>query len=305
MANTIITPTVIARRALATLYNSTVFAALVHRDYDADFGGKQGDTITVRTPATFTAQAFNRSSGITLQDVTEGSTSLALDTLLDVSFPVTAEELTLKIDDFAGRLVDPAMEAIVQKVDATIAEKLIDTAEGGGGGGTVTWSSSTASTVFTGELGALAKLGRAKAPNANRSAVFSPEAAGVCLKDTLFVEADKSGSTDALREGSLGRVFGFDTYQAQVLGYGSGDVAAADGVAFHKDAVAFVSRTLDKPVGVADSQVAVANYKGLGLRVVRDYDITKKQDVVSVDFLCGVAALRNALSIQLSLGLGS
>lgn len=304
MANTIITPTVIARRALATLYNSTVFAALVHRDYDADFTGKQGDTITVRKPATFTAAVFDRNTGIVPQDATEDSTPLELDTLLDVSFAVTAEELTLQIDDFAGRLVDPAMEAIVQKVDATIAEKLIDTAEGSGGGGTVT-KGSTASTVFTGELGALAKLGRGKAPTANRSAVFSPEAAGVCLTDTLFVEADKSGATDGLREGSIGRVFGFDTYQSQALGYGAGDSGAADGVAFHKDAVAFVSRTLDKPIGIADSLSTVANYKGLGLRVVRDYDITKKQDVVSIDFLCGVAALREALAIQISMGLGS
>jgi len=305
MANTIITPTVIARRALATLYNSTVFAALVHRDYDEDFTGKQGDTITVRKPATFTAAAFDRNTGIVPQDATEDSTPLELDTLLDVSFAVTAEELTLSIDDFADRLVNPAMEAIVQKVDATIAEKLVDTAEASGGGGTVTWSSSKASTVFTGELGALAKLGRGKAPTANRSAVFSPEGAGVCLTDTLFVEADKSGATDALREGSIGRVFGFDTYQSQALGYGAGDAGAADGVAFHKDAVAFVSRTLDKPAGIADGLATVANYKGLGLRVVRDYDISKKQDIVSVDFLCGVAALHKELAIQLSLGLGS
>lgn len=305
MANTFITPTVIAKRALAVLYNSTVFAALVHRDYDADFGGKQGDTITVRTPASFTAEAFDRSAGITLQNATEGSTSVALDTLLDVSFPVTTEELSLKIDDFANRLIAPAVEAICQEVDGRIAEKLVDAAEGGGGGGTVTWSSSKPSTLFTGETGARAKLGRAKAPTTDRYAVFSPEAAGVALTEELFVAADKSGWTDALREGALGRVFGFDSYESQSLGYGTGDKAAADGIAFHRDAVALVSRTLEKPMGVADSQVGVENYKGLGLRVVKDYDITKKQDVVSVDFLLGLTSLRPACSVQLSVGLGS
>ncbi len=306
MANTFITPQMIARRALATLYNNAVLAGLVYREYDGDFTGKQGDTITVRTPAIFTANEFVRSTGIVLQDATEGSFTVTLDKLLDVSFAVTSEELTLEIDDFAERLIDPAMEAIVQDVDARIAEALIDTAEGAGGGGTVTMAS-VASDVFTGQGGARAKLGRAKLPNSDRYAVLSPEATGVALADPLFVQADRSGSTDGLREASIGRVFGFDTYESQVFGYGSGDRAQSDGVAFHRSAVILASRTLERPMGVAPSQVAVESYKGLGLRVVKDYDIDKKQDVVSIDFLCGVVAqdTRKAGTVQLSYGIGS
>lgn len=310
MSSTYILPSVIARRALATLYNSTVFAALVHRDYDADFNGKVGDTLTIRKPATFEAKVFSRGSGIELQDATESSTTVALDTLLDVSFAVTSEELSLKIDDFATRLLNPAMEAIVQGVDGRLAEKLVDAAESGSGGGTSTWSSSKPSSVFVGETGARAKLGRAKAPTTDRYAVLSSEAAGVALTEELIVAADKSGWTDALREGSVGRLFGFDTYESQVLGYGNlgtvgTDAGQADGVAFHRDAVALVTRTLDKPDGISDSQVAVQNYKGLGLRVVKAYDITKKQDVISVDFLLGLSSLRPSWAVQLSVGLGS
>ena len=305
MANTFITPTVIANRALGVLYNQTVLAALVHRDYDEAFNGKVGDTITVRTPAQFEAKVFDRNTGIVLQDATESSTTVVLDTLLDVSFPVTSEDLSLEISNFQAQLLDPAMEALVQGVDGRLAEKLVDAAEGGGGGGTATWTSSTPSTVFTGETGARAKLGRAKPPTTNRYALFSPEAAGVALKEELIVAADKSGWTDALREGSVGKLFGFDTYESQVLGYGSGDAGQADGVAFHRDAVALISRTLDKPMGVADSQQAVANYKGLGLRVVKEYDVTYKRDIVSIDFLIGLKALRPSWAVQLSFGLGS
>lgn len=305
MANTIITPTLIARRALATLYNTTVFAGLVYRDYDPDFGGKEGDTITIRTPAVFEGKTFVRGSGIELQEITEGSTTATLDTIIDVSFPVTAEELTLEIDDFAERVLNPAMEAIAQRVDGDLAERIVDAAEGGGGGGTSTWDGSAASTVFTGETGARATLGRGKLPTTERYAVFSPEAAGVCLADSLFVQADKSGWTDSLREGSLGRLFGFDTFESQVLGFGANDAGQADGVAFHRAAVALVSRTLELPMGVASNQAAVASYKGLGLRVVKDYDITLKQDVVSLDFLCGYETLRAGGAVQLSVGLGS
>src|SRR4051812_34529085 len=103
MAHTFISPTVIAQRALATLYNSTLLAGLVYRDYDAAFAGKVGDTVNVRKPATFEAKVFDRAVGIELQDARETSFPVVLDTILDVSFPVTSEELTLEIDDFAAR----------------------------------------------------------------------------------------------------------------------------------------------------------------------------------------------------------
>ena len=73
-----------------------------------------------------------------LQDIDEDGVPLKLDHLADVSFPVTSEELTLSIDDFSTRLLTPAMEAIVQKVDAALAEAAVDAAEGPGGGGTAT-----------------------------------------------------------------------------------------------------------------------------------------------------------------------
>lgn len=305
MANTFITPSVIASRALATLYNTIVLAGLVHRDYDQAFSGKVGDTITVRTPATFTVDEFDRGDGIQLQNITEGSFPVALDTILDVSFPVTAEELSLELDDFSNRVLNPAMEAIAQDVDGRLAELLVDTAEnsGAGGGGTV----SGATTPNDAWRLARAKMGRAKLPFDGRYAVLSPEAVSDALSDDLLVTANQSGSTDALRDASLGRIFGFENYESQVFGYGPGDKGQADGVAFHRDSVALVSRTLEKPMGVADGQFSVQSYKSLGLRVVRDYDITKKQDIVSIDFLMGIKAIpgRQAGVIQLDFGQGS
>src|SRR3954468_8376448 len=120
MSNTLISPGVIARVGLATLWNNMVLAGLVWRDFDSDFRGNQGDTITIRKPAIFTANTFNRASGITIQDPVEQSMPLTLNTIADVSFSVTSEDLTLRIDDFAGRLLNPAMMAIVEKVDSDL-----------------------------------------------------------------------------------------------------------------------------------------------------------------------------------------
>ena len=78
MPNTIITPSVIAREILDRLYEKTLMAQLVFRNFDGDFTGKQGDTITVRRPAQFTANVFDRAVGIVLQDIVEGSFNVTL-----------------------------------------------------------------------------------------------------------------------------------------------------------------------------------------------------------------------------------
>jgi hypothetical protein len=301
MANDFITPSVIARRGLATLYNTAVLGNLVWRDFDPDFTGKQGDTVTIRKPAVFTAEEFSRSAGVTIQEADEDSTTVVLNKIANVSFAVTDEEMTLEVEDFENQLLVPAMEAIIQKVDGDLAEALIDAAEGSGGGGTATMSSVASDALIK----ARTNLGRGKLPTSDRHSVLSPEGAGVALSDDLFVQADQSGSTDALREGSIGRVFGFDTYESQVFGLGSGDKGVADGVAFHRSAVTLAVRPLDVPRGLPADKVAVENYKGLSLRTTYSYNSTKKQDEVSCDLLYGIAATRPVGAVQLSFGQGS
>lgn len=308
MANTILTPTVIARSALATLIHQPILANLVNRDYEADFAGKQGDTITVRKPAIFTVDEFDRAQGIQLQDITEGSFTVTLDTIPDVSFPITAEELTLEIDQFESRFLAPAMSAIAEYLDAKIAETLADTARGVGGGGLVD-GSGTATNRRNAFLQARAKLSRAKAPLTNRYVVLSPEAVAEVGEDDLFIRVDASGSPQMLREANLGRIQGFDTYESGVFGYAEGDATRGevDGVAFHRDAVTLVTRTLQAPMGVAPNMVAVESFGGLGLRVVQSYDQTYKQDVISVDMLFGIAAGedREAMAVEMEFGQGS
>lgn len=373
MANQFLTMKTVANRALAALYNNLVFGGLVYRDYDPAFAGKQGDTVTVRKPAVFQALDFDRGTGIVIQDAVESSFDVKLNRIIDVSFAVTAEDLTLKIDDFAERLLNPAMEAIVQRVDGDLAAAAIAAATGGGeakgsltaattdiitlaahgfrngdpvvfptltggagltaastkyyvrdattdtfkvsatlggaavdittaytagtvadaGGGTVTIDSS--SDPSTALINARTVLTKNLAPQMNRVAVESPDGAGKLLKDPLFHQADQRGDTDGLIEASIGRKFGFDNYESQALS------GISQNVAFHRDALALVSRTLALPKGKTAETAAVANYKGLGLRVVYDYDVNKKQDVVSVDFLCGIKAIRPSWAVKVDL----
>jgi len=110
------------------------------------------------------------------------------------------------------------------------------------------------------------------------------------LKTDLFTNADKVGDDGtALREASLGRKYGMDFYVDQ-----NGDDGNVEGMAFHKNAFALVTRQLELPQGAAKS--AVVNFDGFGLRVVYDYDIQSKTDTISIDMLCGVKLLDKRLA---------
>ncbi|QFY09635.1 hypothetical protein GBF35_25930 [Nonomuraea phyllanthi] len=301
MANTFLTPSVIARAALATLYETTVMAMLVHRDYEEEFAARIGDTVNVRKPAVFTAEEYIRDDGIKIQNAEEKSVPVRLNHFADVSFAVTTEELTLRIEDFGVQLLNPAMEAIAQKIDRDILALRDDVLQEVGvtaEGGVQFPANPVGKNMFDYSdpkvaIDARRVLNQRNVPSADRYLVIGPEIEAQWLGDELFHRADARGDTDGLREASLGRrVFGFDPYQTQnikVPVQETGNSTTEVGVAFHRTAFALVTRPLVLPQGAANA--AVASYKGFGLRVVMDYDIDKKQDVVSIDCLYGTKTL--------------
>ncbi|MFI6485162.1 P22 phage major capsid protein family protein [Nonomuraea sp. NPDC050663] len=290
MANTFLTPQKIASAALATLYETCVMAQLVHRDLDQDFAGKQGDTVNVRKPATFDAYEYDRSQGIQIQNATETAIPVTLNHFADVSFAVTTEELTLEIEDFATQLLTPAMEAIAQKIDRDLLALRDDITQEVGvvlDPNIHTWDKPQVL------IDADRVLNERNVAPTQRSAVIGPQIKANWLSDPLFHQVDTSGTTDGLREASLGRrVFGFDPYSTQNIkrpAQVSGNSKSEVGVAFHRTAFCLVTRPLVLPQGAA--RATVANYKGFSLRVVIDYDIDLKQDVCSIDTLYGTKTL--------------
>ena len=275
MANTFLTIDMIAKEALMILRKNAVMAGLVHRDYSKEYVAGVGDTITIRKPATFTVKDFVESTGITVQDATEEKQTVKMDKFYDVSFAVTSKDLTMNISDFSAQLLVPAMMAFRDKIDAEII-KVAESATH-----TVTHAEGLIAPADV--ISARKLLNDGATPLSMRSLVVGTQAEADLLSSELFVSAEKVGSTEGLKEASLGRKFGFDTYVDQNVGKKS--------LAFHKNALAFVTRPLALPQGNKES--AIVNYDGFGLRVVKDYDINKKKDIISIDMVCGVALLND------------
>jgi hypothetical protein len=290
MANSFLTPSVIAKAALATLYETTVAAQLVHRDYSAEFSGKQGDTITVRKPAVFEGKEFVEGTPVEVQSATQASVAVVLNHHADVSFEVTSRDMSLKVVDFRRELLDPALEAIAQKIDTDILafRNDITNAVGFGTGvepgpydlGTHPGRASGRPEAL---IDAATMLNLAKVPTGDRHAVIGSELEGEWLDSEMLKRVNESGSTEALREAYLGRrLFGFNPFATQ-------NMTEAKGIAFHKTAVALVTRQLELPEGAANA--AILDYKGFGIRVVIGYNQALKKNMVSLDTLYGVKTL--------------
>lgn len=285
MANTFLTTDIIAREALMLLRNNAVMSKLVHRDYSSEFIAGVGDTITIRKPSTFEAKEFD--TEIELQSIAEQSTTVSMDKHLDVSFAVTAKEMTMDISDFSEQLLKPAMQAFSDKIDRYLLE-LAKTS--------VTNKVAGTASIQNDIVDARKFLTKNAAPLTDRYFVYDSDKEAELLKTDLFVSSEKVGDDGtALREASLGKKFGMNFYVDQ-----NADAAGVGALAFHKNAFALVSRPLTVPNGAAKS--SIVNYDGFGLRVVYDYDIAKKTDTVSIDMLCGVAVLDKNLAALVEAG---
>jgi hypothetical protein len=84
---------------------------------------------------------------------------------------------------------------------------------------------------------------------------------------------------------------------APIVVRGTGGVAYPQNLAFHKNAFALVTVPLEMPDGV--SFKARESYKGLSMRVIKDYDITNDVEIIRLDILYGRKAIYPDLAARL------
>jgi len=210
MANTILTPTMIAKEALMAFKNKLGFTSNVNKQYSEEFavkGAKIGSSVTIRKPPRFTV-----SDGATLsnQDVTEESTSLSLDSQKHVAFKFSSSELTLSIDKFRERYIDNAVVALANKVDMDglqMAAQNVYSSVGAPG--------TTPSAALT-YLQAQQKLNEMGCPQDNKRSFHINPAAQTSLVDGLkglFQSSEKI--SEQYEKGIMGTALGGKFYMAQ------------------------------------------------------------------------------------------
>ncbi|MFO1057883.1 MAG: P22 phage major capsid protein family protein [Dongiaceae bacterium] len=205
MANTILTPTMVTREALRILHQKLNFVGSINRQYDDSFaksGAKIGDTLKIRLPNQYTVR-----SGATLsaQDTTETSVSLQVGTQKGVDLNFTSVDLTLSLDDFSKRILNPAMAVLAANIEADAMVMYKDVYQQVNNIG--------AAATFSKLLQGRKLLQDALAPGSDRTANLNTQD-NVDLVDALKgLFQDQSSLARQYKEGLMGHTAGFDFFE--------------------------------------------------------------------------------------------
>lgn len=220
MGNTLITPQAIARESLIVLRENLTAAASIHKNYESD-PKDGGETVAFKKPPILEGKIFNPATGIEIQDVKEETVTATLD-IADVSVEFGAKERAMSLPNYKEKFIVPAMEALAQTVDQTaLLEMSVNTPYHGG-------TPATTPDELADIAAAARVLNDLKAPLSRRTAIWNAAANEKFTTIPAIVNAEKSGSTAALREGSIGRVQGFNNFMSQnIPTHTAGGAAAA------------------------------------------------------------------------------
>lgn len=223
MANSILTPTAVTREALRILHQKLNFVGNINRTYDDSFaktGAKIGDSLKIRLPNEYVVR-----TGPTLsaQDTTEISTTLQVATQKGVDLNFTSVDLTLSLDDFSKRVLDPAMAVLAANIEADALSMMADVYNN------VNNIGSAAN--FRALMNSRKVLNDSLAPmDSNRSVLLNTQD-NVDLVDALKgLFQDSTAIKEQYREGSMGRTGGYDFYENTLIQNSlTGTAAAATG----------------------------------------------------------------------------
>ena len=202
MANTLLTVAMITRESLRVLHQKLNFIGNITRDYDDSYaktGAKIGDSLKIRLPNQYTVR-----SGATLsaQDTTESSVTLQVGTQKGVDLNFTSVDLTMSLDDFSKRIIEPAMSVLAANIEADALNMYKDVYQS-------IWNGGSAAT-FNKTLDGRVLLNRALAPFSDRTALMDSTSMADLVKDTKTLFQDSASLAKQFTAGYMGRAAGFD-----------------------------------------------------------------------------------------------
>jgi hypothetical protein len=210
MANTFLTPNMITREALRILHQKLTFVGNINRAYDDSFaneGARIGSALRIRLPNQYTVR-----SGATLstQDTAENSVTLNVTTQKGVDINFTSADLTLQLDDFSTRILQPAMAVLAASVEndaLTMSNSVYNVVNNIG-----------SAITFRQMLLARKALQDNLTPVGPDRAVILNTQDNVDMVDVLKGLFQDSGSlAKQYRDGLLGHTAGFDFYESTLI----------------------------------------------------------------------------------------
>lgn len=223
MAVTTFIPELWSARLLYALEKAHVATNLVNRNYEGEISN-HGDTVHINTIGAITVKSYTKNTDI---DAPETLTTTDQTLVID-----QAKYFNFQVDDVdkvqaAGELVDTAMgRAAYALADVSDAYLLGVIAAGAAAGNTIGSAAApvalTGSNVYENIVKLKTKLDKANVPNTGRTIVVPPDVHSLLLLDDRFAKSTATAGQEALINGLVGRIAGFDVYMSNNVKTGTG-----------------------------------------------------------------------------------
>lgn len=223
MAVTTFIPELWSARLLYALEKAHVATNLVNRNYEGEISN-HGDTVHINTIGAITVKSYTKNTDI---DAPETLTTTDQTLVID-----QAKYFNFQVDDVdkvqaAGELVDTAMgRAAYALADVSDAYLLGVIAAGAAAGNTIGSAAApvalTGSNVYENIVKLKTKLDKANVPNTGRTIVVPPDVHSLLLLDDRFAKSTATAGQEALINGLVGRIAGFDVYMSNHVKTGTG-----------------------------------------------------------------------------------
>lgn len=265
---------------LAALSRMLTLAPTVWRDAGGSFRGAFNDSVTIRVPAYTVANSRTLRSGATRsrRGLFESSAVVTLDHNLYRDVPLTDENQTLDIMDFARQVVNPMLGGIARGIEDVLWEDAIRDA---------TYQHEVAissATPYPGVVQARKKLNDSRVPADNRTLAVGSSVEAALLESAQFARADQSGSTQTLRSAVIGRIANFEVISSPVL-------PPDEAYAYHNTAYALSLQAPTVPAG-APSGFSTSE-DGFAIRLVQVLDSSTIENIVAADVFAGATAVED------------
>ena len=215
MAITTFIPELWSARLLYALEKSHVATNLVNRNYEGVIAN-QGDTVHINSIGAVTVKDYTRNSNIADPEILTTA-----DQTLDID---QAKYFNFQVDDvdkaqISGDIIDTAMGrsayALADVSDAFLLKTIANgVASANKIGAKANLTALTASNVYENIVKMRTLLDKANVPTTGRTIVVPPEVYALLLLDDRFAKSGSDSGQNALLNGMVGRVAGFDVFMS-------------------------------------------------------------------------------------------
>ena len=216
--------TVFARELQSSLKKALVFAGpqAVNRNYEGEIR-QTGDSVRIRSISRPTIGDYVKNvTTIVPETLTDAERTLLIDKSKYFAFEIDDVDMA-QIQNGGGLMTEAALESAYGLADA--ADLYVAGLYTGADADNKisTTAITTAALAVTGLVNLKVKLDNANVPNQGRYVIIPPWYHGLLLQSNNFISVADSGTSEALRNGQVGRAFGYDVFVSNNVTLVTGD----------------------------------------------------------------------------------